>query len=84
MKTIENYVNNFLFVVCHHRISKNGDNLEKIVRENDLVIVSMSDEKLRPVFALVENVKKERSCEQPGDEGGMCEPKQPIKRRVWL
>ena len=33
------------------------------------MIVKMKDEKLRPLFAIVESVKQERSCWKPGDEG---------------
>ncbi|CAB4007144.1 Hypothetical predicted protein, partial [Paramuricea clavata] len=69
VKTIKEFVNNFLLVICHQRVCTKSNCDEKRLRESDLIIVKMKDEKLRPLFAIVDSVKQERSCRKPGDEG---------------
>ena len=56
---IKDFVGNFLFVICHQRISTKTNGEEKKLRENDLIIVHDKHEKT--LFALVEDIKLRRS-----------------------
>ena len=68
VKSIKDFSKHFLFVVCHQRIAIRRNCEERFLKESDLIIVKMKDENLRPLFALVENIKQVYSPQKPGDE----------------
>ena len=69
VKSINDFVKHFLLVVCHQRIAIKSNREERFLKENDLIILEMKDDNLRPLFALVESIKQVYSPQKPGDEG---------------
>ncbi|XP_028393069.1 probable helicase senataxin isoform X2 [Dendronephthya gigantea] len=57
VKSVNDFVDRFLLVVCHQHVITTNKADDKFFRENDLVMLKLKDENRKPLFAIVQSAR---------------------------